>query len=101
TLEGNHTYGELASTVMRLANFLARAGGVKGDRVILLAENSFFWVAAYLATMRAGMVCVPVGPNVADEELRQIVDTTDARLVFVLSKFVKSTAAWFGRLNVI
>ena len=58
--EQSHSYGQLLSASNAVARFLIEHGGQKGDRVLLLAENSFFWIAAYLGTMRAGLVAVPL-----------------------------------------
>ena len=53
------TYRELRQQVGRLAGGLLARGHLKGDRVGLWSENSPFFVIAYLATIRAGLVAVP------------------------------------------
>jgi long-chain acyl-CoA synthetase len=60
TLAGHNTYGELQNAVVRLAEYLHLAGARRGERVLLLADNSFFWVSAYLGILRSGLVCVPL-----------------------------------------
>ena len=57
--EHRYTYGELRAAVVRLAGELEAAPTAAGDRVGIVARNSFFWVAAYLATLYAGRVAVP------------------------------------------
>ena len=37
-----------------LRSNIVQAGGQKGDRVILVGENTFFWVANYLGVLKAG-----------------------------------------------
>jgi len=54
------TYAELRARVATCACRLLEDGARKGDRVGLLAENGFFWVAAYLGILRAGLVAVPI-----------------------------------------
>lgn len=59
TSSARYTYRELRRAVNQLAHQLACAGIQCGQRVGLLAENSFFWAAAYLATLKLGAVSVP------------------------------------------
>jgi acyl-CoA synthetase (AMP-forming)/AMP-acid ligase II len=54
----------------------------KGDRVLLLADNSFFWVASYLGILRAGLVCVPLPPAISFEEFSYNPSVTGARVAF-------------------
>jgi len=53
--------------------------------VLLIGSNSFFWVAAYLGTLRAGLVCVPLPPSIHPDDLAQIVSTTEAETACVES----------------
>ncbi len=82
TLSAEHTYGTLRESAESVADFLLVSGGAKGERVLLLAENSLFWVAAYLGTLRAGMVCVPLPTNIAAADLEYIVTATSPRFIF-------------------
>ncbi|MFN8452224.1 MAG: AMP-binding protein [Anaerolineae bacterium] len=53
------TYGELAQRTEQIAATLHALGVSKGDRVGLVAENSVFWVACYLAILKLGAVATP------------------------------------------
>src|SRR5438094_710731 len=83
TLTGQHTYGELEDAVVRVANHLRATGGEKGDRVLLAADNSFFWVSAYLGILRSGLVCVPMPITSSELELGYALQSTEARFAFV------------------
>jgi long-chain acyl-CoA synthetase len=87
TLKRQHTYGEVRSNALSVASFLARAGARKGQRAILIADSGLFWVAAYLGILRAGLVCVPLPPRLAAEELEYIAAVTDPAFVFVEAKY--------------
>lgn len=82
TAAGEHSYGELRQATAAVANFLARSGAQKGERILLLSDNSFFWVASYLGTIRAGCVSVPLPPSVSSDELRFIIESCGIRLGF-------------------
>ena len=54
-----YTYADLRRASARMAGELCAAGVQPTDRVGILGNNSLFWVAAYLATMKLGAVVVP------------------------------------------
>jgi len=56
------SYGDLLSSINRLANALTASGVKKGDRVVTLMGNRPELVAAYYASMRIGAVAVTLNP---------------------------------------
>ena len=54
------TYGELARLAGRFAAFLAGQNIVQGDRVLLWAENSAEWIAAFYGCLLRGVLAVPL-----------------------------------------
>ena len=99
TLQGGHSYGELCSASIGVARYLLAAGGIKGDRVLLVSENTFFWVAAYWGILRAGLVCVPLPPTTSRQDLDYILETTEARFAFLQARFAAKHAPRFGEIN--
>ncbi len=83
TKNGQVTYRELRDGVVSLANALHAAGIRASDRVGLLGENSFFWVAAYLAIMHAGAVAVPLPTVSTAEDLKQKLRFINCQAVFL------------------
>jgi long-chain acyl-CoA synthetase len=65
---GERRYGELKDATARIAGELASLGLRPGDRVGILGQNSFFWVASYLAALKAGMVAVPLSTLLTPDE---------------------------------
>ena len=63
-----------------LRNWL-QMGGQKGDRVILVSENTFFWVATYLGVLKAGRVCVPLPSALSPDDLDYILEITERGLL--------------------
>ena len=53
-------YGEIASLASRFATYLAQRGIAKGDRVLLWAENSAEWIAAFYGCLLRGVLAVPL-----------------------------------------
>jgi long-chain acyl-CoA synthetase len=85
-VECDYTYGDLQSASSRLAQYILDAGGCKGNRALLLSENSFFWVVSYLAMLRSGVVCVPLPPTISQEDLSYILEATGARFIFLQAR---------------
>ena len=86
-IDRDHTYGELQSVSWEVAKYLRAVGGQKGEPVLLLSDNSFFWVAAYLGILRASLVCVPLPMTISGTDLDYILHTTGARFAFVQARF--------------
>ncbi len=63
------TYRELRSACERVAGEMIQNGVEPGDRVGILGNNSLFWVAAYLATMKLGAIAVPFATTLTPDEI--------------------------------
>lgn len=88
TREGVRTFGELDYASKKVAAFLLASGARRGDPVLLIAPNSFFWVATYLGILRAGLVCVPLPTSISSQELAYIFHPISARLACVDAGFL-------------
>jgi acyl-CoA synthetase (AMP-forming)/AMP-acid ligase II len=62
------SFGELAGIVTRLAGALASTAA-RGERVVLVAENSVAWVECMYAVPMAGQVFVPLNYRLSPGEL--------------------------------
>jgi len=75
------TYRQANDIVNQFANGLLARGLQRGDRVLLVCENS---VEAYLAKLgcaKAGLVAVPVNPQLATDVLAHVIELAQPRLV--------------------
>jgi acyl-CoA synthetase (AMP-forming)/AMP-acid ligase II len=94
------TYRELRQAVGRLANGLLARGHVKGDRIGLWSENSPFFVTAYLATIRAGLVTVPFQTDLSRETFEKIIRDAGIKEMFVSKRFFNSLRSWAEKAGV-
>ncbi len=76
------TYNEVLANVKKLAEWLTASGLKKGDRVAVMGKNSPEWATAYLATLFASGVVVPVDNGLHEPEVVNIVKTAEPDFVF-------------------
>ncbi|YAL84456.1 AMP-dependent synthetase/ligase [Dermacoccaceae bacterium W4C1] len=77
------THHQFAAEVERLTGGLIAAGVERGDRVVILAPNSYDWTLIDFAVLAAGAVVVPAHPGSSARELDWILRDSRARAVFV------------------
>ncbi len=75
------SWAELDHQVSAVASGLAARGLVGGHRVAICGPNRIEFVVAYFAAMRAGFVAVPLNPQLADVEIRQMLTECGARVL--------------------
>jgi len=91
-----HSYGALTTQAGLVAAHLLKIGGRKGDRVLLIGENSLFWVACYLGIVQAGLVCVPIAANSQPQDTDYVLETTEARIVCTQGSVAMAQCARFA-----
>ena len=78
------TWRELMNQVRRMAAHLQQVHGIApGDRVALLSKNTAHWLMSDFAIWLAGGVSVPLYPTLAPATIRQILEHSGAKLLFV------------------
>ena len=83
------SYPEFYKKIQMNTLKLRELGHKEGDKILLISNNSFFWVSAYFGTMGAGMVTVPLHHSVSPTNLDFAVDTCEIRTCFVQKRFIK------------
>ncbi|MCB2219255.1 MAG: AMP-binding protein [Bacteroidetes bacterium] len=81
------SYRTLHSDCMHLTDYIYRSYGTDTN-IILISENSVFFITAYLAIMKSGNICVPLNPLIEEESLRDIVARTQSDTAFVNKRFL-------------
>ncbi len=77
------TYGALAQRLDELAQRLYGLGLEPGDKVAFLLDNGCWTTLLFLATVRAGLVTVPLNAVAGTEQLAYVLEHCDAGVVFV------------------
>ena len=87
------TYGELWTRAGRFARALADAGVEPGDRVGIYLPNVEAYVTAFLGTLRAGGIVVPMNPQYRSREIGHILADSGAKVVVTLPDLVEQVRA--------
>lgn len=77
--EAHHSFAAIDRDSDRLATVLQRIGVARGDRVVVMLENSVETVIALWATLKAGAVFVPLHHTTKADKLAFIVADSGAR----------------------
>jgi long-chain acyl-CoA synthetase len=86
-LGGGHVrelrWGEAADEARRMAAHLASLNLPPRSAIAILSKNTVWWMLADYAIWMAGHVSVPLYPTLAPDTIRQILEHSEARLLFV------------------
>ena len=76
-------YHDVARKIEKLHIMFENSGVVRGDKIALCGRNSSGWAAAFLATLTYGAVAVPILHEFTAEQIHNIVNHSEAKLLFV------------------
>ena len=76
-------YKDLARKIEKLHILLEESGVQPGDKVAICGRNSSHWGVAFLATLTYGAIAVPILHEFKADTIHNIVNHSDARLLFV------------------
>ena len=76
-------YHDVARIIEKLHIVFEQSGIKKGDKIALCGRNSSHWGVAFLATLTYGAVVVPILHEFTPDQVHNIVNHSEARLLFV------------------
>lgn len=79
--EREFTYAELAQEVDLSARRMLAVNVAGKDRVIIVGNNSWQWVVAYLAALRVGAIAVPMNNRLSAAQVSELLEITEPQLI--------------------
>ena len=76
-------FHDVARKIEKLHILFENSGIQKGDKIALCGRNSSQWAVAFLATLTYGAIAVPILHEFNTEQIHNIVNHSEARLLFV------------------
>ncbi|MBQ0048671.1 MAG: AMP-binding protein [Bacteroidales bacterium] len=82
---GDYTYQykDVARVIEKMHILFETTGIKKGDRIALCGRNSARWGAAFFSVLSYGAVCVPILNEFHPQQIQDIVNHSETRLLFV------------------
>ena len=84
--EKGYTYKEIAEKIVKIHMVFREFGIKEGDKIALVGRNSANWCATYLAVVTYGTVVVPILPDFRTEDLQNIINHSDSKIIFADEK---------------
>ncbi len=81
TADASRSYADLAREIRAVATMLRQRGIGVGDRVAFHGRNHPFALVSLFATTAVGAAWVPIHPARPEDEVRAVLDDSDARLL--------------------
>ncbi|MCK7509291.1 MAG: AMP-binding protein [Desulfobacterales bacterium] len=77
------SWGEYGAQVRKVASAILSMGLPKGQTVCILGDNRPEWLICHMAVMTVGMATCGIYPTSSSDEIRYIIDHSEAKLLFV------------------
>lgn len=81
------SYKEIYGGVQKIESILKEEKVTKNDSILLISDNSTFFINSYFGIIKKGAICVPVNPSLSKNEIKYILDILNIRIVFVQQKY--------------
>ena len=76
-------YHDVARKIEKLHIMFENSGVERGDKIALCGRNSAHWSVAFIATLTYGAVAVPILHEFTPEQIHNIVNHSEAKILFV------------------
>ncbi len=75
------SYNKLYNNSLKIASFLNKKVGIDKN-VVLIHQNSVFFITAYLGILKSGNICIPLDFSIEQENLSFISKITESTAIF-------------------
>ena len=83
-------FHDVARKIEKIHILFENSGVQKGDKIAICGRNSAHWAVAFLATLTYGAVAVPILHEFNGEQIQNIVNHSEAKLLFIGDFAVKT-----------
>jgi len=77
------TYKQVEDLSLKIGTFLINEGFKKGDFAAICLENRPEWAIIYLGIVASGLTCVPLDPQLTEQEIENLINDCSAKIIFV------------------
>jgi len=83
-------YSSINRFANKVAHCLSKSGVSRGERVILLCENSLEYVYCYYGILKAGGIAVSLSTDITPDGLRELLKELEPKVLIVSPKYERS-----------
>jgi acyl-CoA synthetase (AMP-forming)/AMP-acid ligase II len=83
------SYKEIYGNINYVTKLLMKKDYSKKDSVLIVSENSIFFIETYFGIIKNGSICVPINPVTSEDDIKYIIDILKINMVFVQEKYKK------------
>lgn len=85
------SYPKLYDNSINLAKYINAEFG-ENKHILVLSENSVYFITVYLAIIKSGNICIPLNPAIEPDNLKNIISRTNPIFAFVSKRFLNRFA---------
>lgn len=82
-------YSELVSLILKISHKLDSLDLKSDEKIIIVSDNSFFFIAAYFGIIASGRVVVPLHPDLSKDDFKYVIESCEVRCSFIHGKYWK------------
>ncbi|MFW2490738.1 class I adenylate-forming enzyme family protein [Clostridium chromiireducens] len=86
--KGNISYKEIYLKILMISNRIKRTKAGYEDRILLISENSLFFIESYFGIIKSGCTCVPINPTLSNQDIEYIINSCNANAIFIEKRFL-------------
>ncbi|WP_123052861.1 AMP-binding protein [Clostridium sp. JN-1] len=83
------SYEEIYQGIKYITNLLRCKDYGKHDSVLIISENSLFFIKTYFGIIKNGSICVPINPSISTEDIKYIIQSLNIKLIFAQERYKK------------
>ncbi|AYD41116.1 AMP-dependent synthetase [Clostridium fermenticellae] len=81
------SYHEIYQGINYVTNLLVNKACGKNDSVLIISENSLFFIKTYFGVIKSGSICVPVNPAISINDMEYIIKSLNIKMIFVQERY--------------
>ncbi|MVX65045.1 AMP-binding protein [Clostridium chromiireducens] len=86
--KGNISYKDIYLRILMISNEIKRNKAIYEDRILLISENSPFFIESYFGIIKSGCTCVPINPTLSNQDIEYIINSCSANAIFIEKRFL-------------
>ncbi|MBE6087649.1 MAG: AMP-dependent synthetase [Clostridium beijerinckii] len=84
----NISYSELHCKILMISHNIKKINIVKEDKILLISENSPFFIESYFGIIKSGCTCVPLNPTLSKNDIEYIINSCNPKAIFIEKRFL-------------